>query len=345
MSAAEGELAVIRVPTRFATLDELVARPAVVVTGDIITVAATALPAVGERRRFQVLLADGTPVLEGLGEVATGKRLRIIELDAASRPVHERILAARKPLPLPRPSGSRAAPPPYKRTLEGPPSPAAAAEVAPPPPAPAEPPPPVTAAPAPVPAPDDDEPLPPLGWQLPPWLRSRRVQIGLGVAGAILLIGLVAALAGDDEPPATPAPVASAERVDAGLAVGPPPPDAEPAPTEPEPEAAPAEVDVEDAEEPPPPTRRKREPKKTAKTEPKTEKKKSATGRQVRLAVKSNPPGASIRVDGRPLDGGSVMVAAGSTVKVTATKRGYRRLTRSIDVGKNTSIVLKLEEM
>lgn len=341
MSAAEGDAGVIRVPTRFSSLDELVAQAAVVVTGDIVTVAATALPAVGERRRFQVLLADGTAALEGLGEVATGKRLRIVELDPSSRPVHERILAARKPLPLPRPSASRAAPPPYKRTLEGPPSPAAAAEVAPPPP-PAPPAPEVTAAPAP---PEDDEPLPALGWQLPPWLRSRRVQIGLGVTGAILLIGLIAAIAGGDEDaPPTPAQVAGAERIDAGVAAGPPPPDAAPAPTEPEP----AEVGVEEAEETPPATRRERAPKKKEKTAKKPEKqteKKSGSGRMVRLAVKSNPPGASIRVDGRPLDGGSVVVAAGSTVTVTATKRGYRRVTRSVDVGRNTSIVLELEEM
>src|SRR6185503_4093585 len=96
------DAATIRVPTKFTSVDQLVAKAAPHVDGEIIS-APTGGCKVGEQRWFQVLLADGTVALEGLGEVVSGSklgtRLKIVDLDAESRIVHTKILAAKPPRP------------------------------------------------------------------------------------------------------------------------------------------------------------------------------------------------------------------------------------------------------
>lgn len=372
--SAEEEAAVIRIVTRFASLDDLVARAGLLVSADTITVATLApLPEVGEQRPFQVVLADGTPAIEGVGEVVTGKRLKIIELDEVSRELHDRILAARKQLPRP---GARTAPPPFRRTLEGPPSPAAAKAIEPEPEAVAAiwpvvtdplPPPPIdtparVAAPVPVPAKDPTPPPARLAgpppseetllvagaWAPPPWLVTRKAKITMGTVAVILLIGIVAAIAGGDGgKPSAPTTIAGAAPIDAGTKAQPPvsdpgpPPDAEPAGVD-----AGAEADAEPAPEPepePPKKPRKATPKRTASKPPPAAKKSAG---KIRVAVRSEPKGASVKIDGAAVTGGSAMLTSGSVVTVVATMRGYKRARKTVKVGgKVTSITIKLDKM
>jgi hypothetical protein len=324
MRADDADPGLIRISTAFTSIDQLIARAAPMVEGDTISVvtATATVPAAGEQRRFQVLLADGTPALDGLGEViAGGSRLRIVELDRASRPVHARILAARSAA---RPGGLRTAPPPFR-------SAPAVVETAPAPEA--------VPAPEPVPAPVATPTS--LVWIPPAWLRSRRVQVALATAGVILLIGIVAAIADDGDPPraAAATPTASAPVAAAPAPAEPPTPE-EPAPSPDDPPA----VDTRTPDAPPkqPPHDR---PAKRSSSRPAPATKKPGAGRKVRLSVRSNPAGASIRVDGDSVGAAGAMVPAGSTVKVTVTKRGYKRATRSVKVGKATSLVIKLERM
>jgi len=148
----------IRITTKCKSVDEFVMRFAMFVDSDSMFLAtASPLPA-GTRRRFLVVLAEGTVMLQGLGEVMaghrrlgerTGMRLRFVEIDAASCAMHGRLIAAKKPRrlgssppagPPPGPAATRALPPPFRRP-------------APPPPIAPAPPPPIAPAPAPMPVP------------------------------------------------------------------------------------------------------------------------------------------------------------------------------------------------
>jgi hypothetical protein len=186
----------------------------------------------------------------------------------------------------------------------------------------------------------------PLTMRLPPWLQSRRVRIGLGVTAAIFLIGIIAAFAADDPPSKAAVAMGGAERdAGAGVAAAPHGPDAtpsEPAADEEEPEA---DDETIEPDEEPPPVKKKASPRKRTTSKPAPAAKKSSSGRQVRLTVKTEPAGASVRVDGEELRGGEVMVRSGSTVKVTATKKGYKRVTKSVKVTKATPIVIKLKKL
>jgi hypothetical protein len=428
MRADAGGAEVIRIATGFTSVDQLVTRAGLLVDAESVFVATATSPPAGERRRFELVLADGKPALAGLGEVIggaarvglqTGVRLRIVELDEASRPVHARIVAA-KPATLKAAGAPRLAPPPFRKPGEAPAEPGSvasvaaaiaasapgaaelqpsavaelAAAVAEPAPTPEPTPAPVVAAtirPAAEPTELIDDDLRPAGMrQLPPWMRSKRVQIAAAVIGGIFLVGIIAAFASDDPPAPRPQ---STKAVASSLrgADGERKPSTQPtttttttttaAPTPDDPTAAaaddeavadvdagveadPEEVVADDGEvtddtaEPAPPakkkraersSRRKRESpaKRTARRDPPAKKKQDVkkTSRQVRLSVRSEPSGASIKVNGASISGGIANVEAGSTVKVTATKRGYKRATKSVKVGKGTSVVIKLEKM
>jgi hypothetical protein len=355
----------IRITTKYTSVDELVARFARFVERDSIFIATTAPLPAGEHRRFLILLADGTVVLDGVGEVMAGDavvdnrqgaRLRFVELEPATRWMHARMLAAKErphrvssppamiALPLaapPLPPPVRAPPPPTRARPSGPTQPppfrkpsvlvgavvhapvAAAVPVAEPI---------VVVAPiAAPPLPDDGVPrVQPRAHRA----RKRRVAWAAGAIAMSALVGVVFAIGtGGDAAPRVAATTAAIE----------PPPaiaEVEPEP-EPTPVIAPPVVEAPSAAP---------EPRKAAPVRPrakgKAPKKRPAAPRTARLTLKSSPPGATFRVNGKTVTASNqTMVSTPATVTITAVIRGYKRTTRSVQIRKDTSLVIPLERM
>ena len=96
----------IRLGTKFATLDEFVARFAPFVTATSVTMPAVGDLKVGAEGRFVIQLADSREAMTGRCRVeavngtvvgAPGRpvmRLGLLEMDEASRSIHQRLLAA-----------------------------------------------------------------------------------------------------------------------------------------------------------------------------------------------------------------------------------------------------------
>jgi hypothetical protein len=233
-------------------------------------------------------------------------------------------------------------PPPFKKRAAMPlPEPPAPEPPKPEPPAPAAiaepvPPAPVDIAPAPAPAP------------LRPPALDRRLVLAVGALALLAFIGLGFALSGGDEE-ASPRPVAKTVAPEADAEA-----DAEVA--DQVEVAAEAELAPVAEAEPAPPEKarpaKKRKATRTARAEPRPapraepQPKRTERPRMVRLSLRSSPPGATFRVNGETLNASNeTMVPSGSTATVTAVLRGYKRVTRQLQVRKGASLVIDLERM
>jgi len=211
----------------------------------------------------------------------------------------------------------------------------------------------------------------PDAWDIRP-RRSRRVVVAVAGIAVMAFIGGAFALGGggsDDTAPreASPAVAAPNPAVEAHAAIAAQPTPVEPAPVAEAPAAAapapgtraepsraanrPVRRDADHRRRAPARIKSVKQPRivRTAPpaAPPRTAAVVTTKPRMVHLSLTSSPPGAVFVVNGQILDRGvnHATVPTSGAVKITATLRGYKRTTRSIQVGKDTSLVIPLEKM